>query len=244
MRLGDLLSYKTRGDCELVGERWRYAGQLVIHFSNSVTVFEVTLGVGAIRTRFLICAFHEKIYEQAVSHKPRSLTRGFSPSTRHSSGSASAPLQPAQEPRQKPAHLTQQTDGEGRSAHLVELVEHRHRRRPVDTSICDAHTVLESRGPLGGDFLPPTVDVRLDHHAYDRAVARLELRADVVEHLGLVVVVLRRVAVCPRTRDRFSECKKTVSRRDVREQSTMIDGCESGRAFFAAAAAAFTNSDW
>lgn len=30
---------------------------------------------------------------------------------------------------------------------------------------------------------------------------------------------------------------------DAREQSTMIDGCESGRAFVAAAAAAFTCSD-
>ena len=67
----------------------------------------------------------------------------------------------------KTAYLIRQTDGEGRNAHLVELVEHGHRRRPVDTSICDAHAVLESRGPLGGDFLPPAVDVRLDHHAYD-----------------------------------------------------------------------------
>jgi hypothetical protein len=32
-------------------------------------------------------------------------------------------------------------------------------------------------------------------------------------------------------------------RGDVREQSIMMDGCESGRAFFAAAAADFTNSD-
>jgi len=30
---------------------------------------------------------------------------------------------------------------------------------------------------------------------------------------------------------------------DSREQSTMMDGCDSGRAFFAAAAAAFTKSD-
>ena len=32
-------------------------------------------------------------------------------------------------------------------------------------------------------------------------------------------------------------------REDAREQSIMTDGCESGRAFFAAAAAALTNSD-
>jgi hypothetical protein len=46
--------------------------------------------------------------------------------------------------------------------------------------------------------------MRLDHHAHNRVVARFELRANVVEHLGLVVVVLRRIAVYPRTWDQFS----------------------------------------
>lgn len=50
--------------------------------------------------------------------------------------------------------------------------------------------MLEGRGALGWDVLPPGIDVRLNHHAGDVAVAGAELGADVVDDLGLVVVIL------------------------------------------------------
>ena len=126
------------------------------------------------------------------------------------------------------------------STHLVEPIEYRHSRFPVNTRIRDAHAILEPLGPLRRDVLSPGIDMGLDHNARDGAIALLELFADVVEHLGLVVVVFGRVAVY--RVNEWGEESGTGTQEDVREQSIMMDGCESGRAFFAAAAAAFTNS--
>ena len=80
--------------------------------------------------------------------------------------------------------------------HLVELIEHRHRRCPVNARIRDTHAVLEPLGPLARDILAPSVDVRLDHHAHNRGIASLELFTNVVKYFGLVIVVLSGVAVC------------------------------------------------
>ena len=78
---------------------------------------------------------------------------------------------------------------------IVELIEHLHGRVPVDAGVGDGDAMLEGDGALGRDVLPAGVDVRLDHDPGDVPVAGLELRADVGEHLGLVHVVLLRVAV-------------------------------------------------
>lgn len=78
-----------------------------------------------------------------------------------------------------------------RKAHLVEVVKHLDRDLPVHTSVGDRHTVLETLWALGGNILPAPVDIRLDHHTGDVPVAGNELLADVVEDLGLIVVVLR-----------------------------------------------------
>lgn len=43
--------------------------------------------------------------------------------------------------------------------------------------------------------MSPGVDVRLYHNAHNGIIARFELLTDVVEHFGLVVVVLRGVTV-------------------------------------------------
>ena len=78
----------------------------------------------------------------------------------------------------------------------VERVEHLDRRRPVDTRVGDAHAVLQRAGARGRHVLPALVDVALDHHARNVALAGRELRADVRDDARLVEVVLVRVAVC------------------------------------------------
>ena len=86
--------------------------------------------------------------------------------------------------------------GGQRGAYFVEAIEHLHGRRPVNTGVGDRDTVLESRRTIWWDVLAAAVDVRLDHHTGDSIVAGTKLFADVVDDLGLVVVVLLRVAVC------------------------------------------------
>ena len=83
-----------------------------------------------------------------------------------------------------------------RGAYFVEAIEHLDGRRPVNTGVGDRDTVLESLRTLWRDILAAAVDVRLDHHTGDSIIAGTELFADVVDDLGLVVVVLLRVAVC------------------------------------------------
>lgn len=80
-------------------------------------------------------------------------------------------------------------------AYQVQPVKHADSGLPVNASVGDRDTVLEARRTLGGDVLPARVDVRLDHHTRDGTIASLELLADVVGHLGLVIVILLRVTV-------------------------------------------------
>ena len=78
----------------------------------------------------------------------------------------------------------------------VEAREHLDGRLPVHARVRDGHAMLERGGALGRHVLATCVDVRLDHHARDVAVAARELPADVRDDLGLVIVILLRVAVC------------------------------------------------
>ena len=135
--------------------------------------------------------------------------------------------------------------------HVIELVEHHDRRLPIHTRVGDRDAVLERSGALGRDVLPSRMDVRLDHDAGDVPVARGELRADALDDLWLVVVVLLRVAVCARARvsqpslDKRGDGISAGSRGGgghLREQSIMMDGWWLGRAFSMAAAAALTCS--
>lgn len=63
--------------------------------------------------------------------------------------------------------------------------------------------MLEGGGAGCGDVLPASVDVGLDHDTGDVAFASGELRADVINNKGLVVVVLLGVAVCCRVQMRI-----------------------------------------
>ena len=80
--------------------------------------------------------------------------------------------------------------------HFVELIEHRYRRRPVHAGVGDTHAIFERLGPHGRDVLASRVDMGLNHYANDRAFARLELFANIIEHFGLVIVVFRGIPVC------------------------------------------------
>ena len=121
---------------------------------------------------------------------------GSSPIILPAAGSASVPSQPTPKPRQRPQAQTQSTD---RVTHLVELIEHRDRRFPVNAGIGDAHAIFEPLGSLGRDVLTPSVDMRFNHHAYNRAFASFDLLANIIEHEWLVIVILRRVPVYLRT---------------------------------------------
>ena len=75
-----------------------------------------------------------------------------------------------------------------------ELLKGRHRRLPVDASVSDADTLLETRRALGWDLLVAFVDVGLDHDANDGLFALANLLSDHSGHLGLVAMVLVRVS--------------------------------------------------
>lgn len=77
----------------------------------------------------------------------------------------------------------------------VELVEHVDSCLPVNASVGDTDTVLEATRAFSGHFLAASVDVGLDHDTGDRPVTSCKLRADIIDDLGLVVVVLLRVTV-------------------------------------------------
>ena len=78
---------------------------------------------------------------------------------------------------------------------IVELVEHVHCRCPVYTGIGDADSVLQALWTFLGDILATAVDVGLDHDTGYVLVTGRKLGADGGDNLGLVVVVLLRVAV-------------------------------------------------
>ena len=65
---------------------------------------------------------------------------------------------------------------------------------PVDAGICYANALLQARGTLGGHLLVSFVDVGLNHDADDGLLALSELVGDDFGDLGLVPVVLVRVA--------------------------------------------------
>lgn len=74
-------------------------------------------------------------------------------------------------------------------------LEHRHRRLPADASVRDTHALLQRRRPFCRHLLRALVDVALDHHAHDARVAGCDLRAHGRGDLGLVAMVLQRVAM-------------------------------------------------
>lgn len=61
---------------------------------------------------------------------------------------------------------------------------------PVDTSIGDTDTLLETRWSLGRNLLVAFVDVGLDHDTDDGFFTSTELVADNLGYLGLISVVL------------------------------------------------------
>ena len=65
---------------------------------------------------------------------------------------------------------------------------------PVDASVCDADTLLESDWSFGRYFLVALVDIRLNHNTNDRSLASTKLVANNLCYLGLISVVLVRVA--------------------------------------------------
>lgn len=65
---------------------------------------------------------------------------------------------------------------------------------PADAGVCDADASLEARGALGWDLLCALVQVGFDHDADDAVFAGAELVGDDLCNLGLVAVVLERVA--------------------------------------------------
>lgn len=84
----------------------------------------------------------------------------------------------------------------GIGTYLVEVVEHLDGGLPVNTGIGDTDTVLKGAGTGIGNILPASIDVGFNHDTGNVALATGELRTDVVNNEGLVVVVLLRVAVC------------------------------------------------
>lgn len=74
--------------------------------------------------------------------------------------------------------------------HLIQAVQHSHSRLPIDASISNRDAVLQCSRTFGRNVLASGVDMRLDHNASDATVSCTELLADVVDDLGLIVVVL------------------------------------------------------
>ena len=91
-------------------------------------------------------------------------------------------------------------------AHLVQPIEHIYRRRPVDTRVCDRHTVLQRSGSLRRHILPSGVYVRLNHDTDDVAVPSAQLLTDRVDDLRLVVVVLLGVPIYSTMRQDIHKC--------------------------------------
>jgi len=77
---------------------------------------------------------------------------------------------------------------------IGELLKHFNSRIPVDTGISNAHTALQPCRTFCGDFLGTLVKMRLDHYADDGVLAFAKLVTNDLRDLGLVLVVLLRVA--------------------------------------------------
>jgi hypothetical protein len=78
---------------------------------------------------------------------------------------------------------------------FVKLVEHSDSCLPINTSVCNTDTVLETTRALVRNILTASIDVRLDHDTGNASITCSELRANVIYDLGLIVVVLLRVTV-------------------------------------------------
>lgn len=88
---------------------------------------------------------------------------------------------------------------------------------PVDAGIRDADALLQARGALRRHLLVAFVDIGLDHDADDGLLALPQLVADDLGHLGLVSVVLARVACCVSVSKRLDQ--RDGSRRTHRASS-------------------------
>lgn len=84
--------------------------------------------------------------------------------------------------------------GSSSSDSLGELFQHFHGRVPVDTCICDADTLLETRWPLRGDLLVALGKIGLNHHAHNTCLSFPDLIANHLRDLGLVAVILVGIA--------------------------------------------------
>lgn len=74
------------------------------------------------------------------------------------------------------------------------VLEHGYCGVPVNASIGDGDALLETARALGGDLLVALVDVGFDHDTDDAGLAVTDLVRDILGDLGLVAVVLVRVA--------------------------------------------------
>jgi hypothetical protein len=74
------------------------------------------------------------------------------------------------------------------------VLEHTNSGVPVNASIGDGDTLLKAARALRGDLLVALVDVGLDHDTNDAGLAVADLVCDVLGDLGLVAVVLARIA--------------------------------------------------
>ena len=77
---------------------------------------------------------------------------------------------------------------------ISQLVKNLHGRIPVDASICNTDAFLETRWSLWWNLLVPFVDIRLNHHAHNGCLPFAELISYRLSDLGLVTMVLLRVA--------------------------------------------------
>jgi len=77
---------------------------------------------------------------------------------------------------------------------VCELFENVDCRVPIDAGIRDANTALQPSWTFGWYLLIALVQVRLDHDADDALLALAELIANGLRNLGLVLMVLLRVA--------------------------------------------------
>lgn len=75
-----------------------------------------------------------------------------------------------------------------------QVFQNRHGRIPVYASVCDADSLLETRRALGRNLLIALVDVGLDHDTNDGILSLAKLVSNHLGNLGLVTVVLVRVA--------------------------------------------------
>jgi hypothetical protein len=78
---------------------------------------------------------------------------------------------------------------------IRQLFQHFHRCIPVDARIGDTDAFFQPDWAFRGYLLAALVDVGLDHNPYDAILTFAELVANVLSHLGLVLVVLEGIAL-------------------------------------------------